>query len=91
MSSRHLQKHIIMFLKTVGKFLGNLLFVMGEKSGKKTKGNYWENYSQFFPPIFTALCHKYGRPYMVLGFTTSYEQHNCINKFIQTWHAMNAV
>ena len=48
MSSRHLQKHIIMFLKTVGKFLGNLLFVMGEKSGKKTKGNYWENYSQFF-------------------------------------------
>ena len=48
MSSRHLQKHIIMFLKTVGKFLGNLLFVMGEKSRKKTKGNYWENYSQFF-------------------------------------------
>ena len=36
MSSRHLQKHI-MFLKTVGKFLGNLLFVMGEKSGKKNK------------------------------------------------------
>ena len=48
MSSRHLQKHIIMLLKTLGKCLGNLLFVMGEKSAKKTKGNYWENYSQFF-------------------------------------------
>ena len=38
MSSRHLQKHIIMFLKTVGKFLRNLLFVMGENRGKKQKG-----------------------------------------------------
>ena len=50
MSSRHLQKHIHchVFENCWEFFLGNLLFVMGEKSGKKTKGNYWENYSQFF-------------------------------------------
>ena len=37
MSSIHLQKHIVMFLETVGKFFGTFAVCNGEKSGKKQK------------------------------------------------------
>ena len=37
MSSRHLQKHIVMFLKTVGNFFGKFAVCNGEKSGKKQR------------------------------------------------------
>ena len=37
MSSRHLQKHIVMFLKTVGNFFGKFAVCNGGKIGEKNK------------------------------------------------------